>query len=280
MSDSLKRVLVHLDSTPGSSVRLQAARDIAAQHGSAITALYAVAPCIADMPYSGDMTGSVAQSLALIDSERLAAARAAFERVLEAPGPMPAWSELDEFPVAGAFVQQAFYADLLVLGQPDPAQRYATSLPADFNQSVILASGKPALIIPYIGGFKPAGETVLIAWKETREAARALTASLPLLRQARKIHVIAWGAEPAPRIKGPHLDLEDYLRLHGLQAEIHLPGPEPESIGEMLLSRASDFEADLIVMGCYGHSRARELVLGGASRSILKSMTMPVLMAH
>ncbi|MES2633871.1 MAG: universal stress protein [Pseudomonadota bacterium] len=280
MSDSLKQVLVHLDSTPGSSIRLQAARDIAAQHGSAVSALYAVAPCIADMPYGGDITGSVAENLALIDEERLATARAAFERTLKTPGPLPAWSQLDEFPVSGAFVQQALYADLLVLGQPDPAERYATSVPPDFNQSVIMASGKPALIIPYIGGFKPAGETVLIAWKATREAARAVTASMPLLRKASKIHVIAWDAEPTPRIKGPHLDLEGYLRLHGLQAQFHLPGPEPESIGEMLLSRASDLEADLIVMGCYGHSRARELVLGGASRSILKSMTMPVLMAH
>ena len=280
MSDSLKQVLVHLDSTPGSTPRLQAARRIAAQHGAALAVLYAVSPCLVEMPYADDMTGAVAENLSLIDEERRAAARSAFELALQVPGPMPVWSATDDFPIIGTFVQQALYADLLVLGQRDPSQRYATALPPDFNESVVIASGKPALIVPYIGGSRAVGEIVLVAWKETREAARAVAAAMPLLLKARAVHVIAWDPAPSPRITGPRLDLDAFLRLHGVKAQWHREGPEPESIGELLLSRAFDLDANLLVMGCYGHSRARELVLGGASRVILRSMTMPVLMAH
>ncbi len=280
MNTPLRQVLVHLDSSKSSSLRLQAAREIAEHHGAALAALYAVSPCIADMPFAGDMTGAAAENLMSIDNERRDAARATFERDLKSPGPVPGWSETSDIPIMGAFLQQALYADLMVLGQRDAADGYATALPPDFNESVIIASGKPALIIPYIGGFKAVGETVLIAWKETRESARAVSAALPLLQSARRVHVVGWDIPEPPRIEGPRLDLDKYLRLHGVEAQWHREGDEPASLGEMLLSRAFDLEANLLVMGCYGHSRARELVLGGASRTVLRSMTMPVLMAH
>jgi len=282
MIATLMQVLVHLDSTPASALRLQAARQLAGQHGSALAAMYAVSSTLAAGSYGYDLTGAVAETMAGIDAGRRAEARAAFERALkERPGLTPTWAESCDFPVAASFIGQALYADLLVLGQSDPATRHEVALPFDFVESVLIGSGKPALIIPYIGGFKPVGHTAVIAWKPTRESARAVAAAMPLLQTAASVHVLNWGgdADELP-VEGSHLSLDGYLRQHGVNAHWHLEGGEPAAVGEMLLSRVFDLGGDLLVMGCYGHSRTRELVMGGASRAVLKSMTVPVLMAH
>jgi nucleotide-binding universal stress UspA family protein len=183
-------------------------------------------------------------------------------------------------PIAGAVAQQALYADLLVLGQRNPADEAARSLPPDFVESVLLASGRPALVLPYVGWNGAVGDSVAIAWKETPEAARAVRAAIPILQRAGRVHVLAWGGEEAPRVSGDALDLERYLRLHRVQVTWHREGGEPRELGELLLSRVFDLGADLLVMGCYGHGRAREWILGGVSRTILDAMTLPVLMAH
>jgi nucleotide-binding universal stress UspA family protein len=282
MIATLMQVLVHLDSTPASALRLQAARELAGQHGAALAAMYAVSSTLAAGEYGYDLTGAVAQTMADIDEGRRTAAHSAFERALkDHPGIKPTWAESCDYPVAGSFIGQALYADLLVLGQSDPATRGEVALPFDFIESVLIGSGKPALIIPYIGGFKAAGETAVIAWKPTRESARAVAAAMPLLQKAAIVHVLSWGtSKDTLPVHGSHLSLEGYLRQHGVNAHWHLEGGEPTAVGEMLLSRVADLEGDLLVMGCYGHSRTRELVMGGASRVVLKSMTVPVLLAH
>ena len=138
-------------------------------------------------------------------------------------------------------------------------------------------SGKPALIVPYIGAPKTTAQTIVIAWKETPEAARAVSAAMPLLQRASQVHVVCWSQDEA-KVGGVRLDLKGYLALSGVDAVWHQEGGEPERLGDLLLSRAFDLHADLLVMGCYGHSRAREWVLGGTSRTILQTMTLPVLM--
>ena len=91
---------------------------------------------------------------------------------------------------------------------------------------------------------------------------------------------MAWGSEEV-EVKGDRLDLDSYLKLRGVEPVWHREGgTEPGFVGELLLSRAFDLDADLLVMGCYGHGRAREWVLGGTSRTVLRSMTLPVLMSH
>ena len=173
------------------------------------------------------------------------------------------------------FARQALHADLLVLGQHDREQR-DTGVPSDFVQAVLIASGKPALIVPYIGLRTPSFGSVFVAWKESRESARALAAALPILRQAHTVEVALDTTAGA----GTDL-LPKYLQRHGVQAQFHtMPADAGSKAGELMLSMAADCSADLMVMGCYGHSRGRELVLGGASRTVLQSMTLPVLMSH
>lgn len=279
MKTTLTQLLVHLDASPQAAQRLEAACRIGQSHAAAVTGLYAVTPSFVALPFAPEVGPGVAAALREIDDELRARARAAFDRVLAKPGMQAAWAEVGDDPIMGVFAQQALYADLLVLGQHDPASTPATGVPVDFAESVMVASGKPALILPYIGVSSSIGDTVVLAWKPTREAARAVSAALPLLQRARRVHVLSWsGADEA--VSGQRLDLDRYLKLHGVETTWHRETGAPELLGEVLLSRAFDLEADLLVMGCYGHSRAREWVLGGTSRTVLQSMTLPVLMAH
>jgi nucleotide-binding universal stress UspA family protein len=116
----------------------------------------------------------------------------------------------------------------------------------------------------------------MVAWKATRESARALGAAIPLLRGASSVSIAI--DENTPRAEQDLL--QAYLHRHGVQAASHLLPGTHSTAGEAILSLAADVGAELVVMGCYGHSRAREFVLGGASRTVLDSMTVPVLMAH
>jgi nucleotide-binding universal stress UspA family protein len=280
MKESLTQLLVHLDGSPRSARRLGVARDIAQTHGAAVTALYAVTPALLVVPFAPEAGPSVATALGQIDEERRAQARGAFDRSIATPGVHAAWAEVQDYPIVPAFARQALYADLLVLGQHDPSDTEAAGVPFDFAQTVMAASGKPALILPYADMPPAVGQAVVIAWKPTREAARAVSAAVPLLQRARRVHVLSWGNEEED-VRGARLDLDGYLKLRGVEPTWHRErGDEPDFMGDLLLSRAFDLDADLLVMGCYGHSRAREWVLGGTSRTVLRSMTLPVLMAH
>jgi len=278
---TLRSVLLHLDASPRSAARTAIARRLALAHDATITALYAVTPTLYDMPYV--LAAGAAEALPALqelDAQRRAAARAIFDRALGDLPTRAVWQELARPPLAAALARHALCADLLVLGQHDgnDAQR---GVPADFVPSVVIASGRPALVVPYVGEFDRSAREPLIAWKATREAARAVLAALPLLRGAERVHVTASEADNDETDGATVADLERYLRLHGVTAPLRNHGPvDPDTPGEGLLSLAADCGADLLVMGCYGHSRARELVLGGATRTVLAAMTVPLLTAH
>ncbi len=279
MTTCYRQVLVHLDPTRTMPQRLAAARRVASQNDAVVTALYAAMPSLVEFAYAPDVYPLVTPDLEKIDDERRQVAIDAFEDAARDGGPEMHWSEINDAAIARAFAQQALYADLAVLGQPQPQDQNAGAVPAEFVQEVLLLSGKPALVVPYVKTTESIGETVAVAWKPTPEAARAVAAALPFLQRARQVHVLTWGEE-LPEVEKGHLDLSSYLRVHGVEASVHSGGPEPHSIGEILLSRTFDLGADLLVMGCYSHSRAREWILGGATRTVLASMTVPVLMSH
>jgi nucleotide-binding universal stress UspA family protein len=277
----IRQILVHLDPTQGAARRLGAACELARGLQASLTALYAATPGFAELPYAPAIGGSgMSTTLLERDERRRQQAFKVFEETRRASGLEVAWAQTGQLPITEAFAQQALFADLLVLGQHDPSDDEAAAVPADFAESVLLACGRPALLLPHIGAPRTIGSTVAIAWKETPEAARAVTAALPFLRKASRVHVLSWGEEPSPGVGGQPLDLAKYLAAHGIAFRWDRTGAERQQIGELLLSRAFDFGADLQVMGCSGHSRAREWILGGASRAILASMTLPVLMMH
>lgn len=276
--NAYRQLLVHLDDSAGNALRLRTARMIAESHGSAIAACYAVTSNHLEAAYGADVSHALLENLAERDEERRRRARQAFDVEMRAPGPVVGWSESKGIGCSIEFARQAFYADLLVLGQRDPSSTGGTA--SDFNETVMLTSGKPTLVMPYVGWSGSLGRQTVIAWKETREAARSVAAALPLLQQAQTVHVLHWSKEPPPAVDGPSLNLGGYLHLYGIEPVWHEGGDEPADVGELALSRACDLGADLLVMGCYGHSRVREIVLGGMTRTLLRSMTLPVLMTH
>jgi nucleotide-binding universal stress UspA family protein len=277
---TLRSILLHLDASPRSAARLLLTRELAARHDARVTALYAMAPSAFSVPFA--MAEGAVEAFSIfqqLDRDRRDDARALFDQSITGAAMPMHWREQSEAALIPGVVQRALCADLLVLGQHDASDPLTVGVPTDFVASVLIASGRPALVIPYAGEWATIGGEVLIAWKPTRESAHAVSSAIPLLRRAGRVHLAAEVDRDTPGASVA--DLEDYLRLHGVRAPIErhaaVPSAEP---GEGLLSLAADAGADLLVMGCYGHGRARELILGGATRTVLKSMTLPALMAH
>jgi nucleotide-binding universal stress UspA family protein len=270
--NTLRSILLHLDATPRSAARLAIARSLALGNDAALSAMFLVSPGVPSVQLA--FSESPAAVMQPVDAAEIARAKAMFEAEAQG-GPAMRWLDPEGGSDIDAFCAQALYADVLVLGQHDDT--VVGTAPADFIESVLIATGKPALVIPRLGRFETIGKEVLIGWNGRPEAAHAVTAALPWLRNARRVHVLeAFDGAPA----AGRLDITQYLALHGISAQSHRHRGANEDAGEALLSFAVDVDADLLVMGCYGHSRARELVMGGASRSVLRTMTLPVLMSH
>lgn len=273
-----KHILVHIDASPRAAARLALAQQLATQQGAELTALYGVLPGLLATPWAGEMVATMADQLVELDAEQRARAQAVVDQAAARSGQVvPRWVDGGSEPY-WSLLQRAPYADLLVLGQPDSTDAAAGALPADLVPGALCDAGRPTLLVPSAGVFEARGRRVLIAWKPSREAARALTAALPWLRQADRIDV-AMRSEGADGFDH-EAALRHWFQVQGLRAHVQFHRPGPGDLCESLLSLVIDVASDLLVMGCYGHSRAREWVLGGATRDMLRTMTLPVLMAH
>jgi nucleotide-binding universal stress UspA family protein len=170
-------------------------------------------------------------------------------------------------------------ADLVVYGQAASDWR----LPTGFRpEDVIVGCGRPVLVVPYAGAFATVGGRVLVAWDGTREASRALHDALPLMARGEAVMVMTVvRREAAPDEDRASLDrVIRHLQRHGIAARTEETVRGDVPIADLLLSRAADLGADLLVAGAYHHSQFREALIGGVSRDLLDHMTLPVLMAH
>jgi len=165
--------------------------------------------------------------------------------------------------------------DLVILGQRTPD--HATGL--DAPEDVVLACGRPVLVVPYSGHRDRIGETVIIAWNGSREAARAVQDALPLLTTSASVTVLSVNPEEDADIEDANR-LVAHLARHGLNAQKRIVREDILAVSDVVLTQVAALGADLLVMGAYGHSRLREMVLGGVTREILRKMSVPILMAH
>lgn len=279
MLTNYSQILVHMDSSANACKRLRLAQQLGAQFDAKVGALFAESQSYLSAPMTPMGGANLMAMLQDLEDQRLKIARENFDKTVSLiPAPV-SWSEARLQPVLPTFIQQAIYADLLVLGQYDSEESQGQLVVPDFVPSVILESGTAGLVLPYIDVDLLPFEVVVIAWQPNRHAMHAVTAALPLLLRAKEVHVVGWQSQQLP-VSGAPLDLAETLRRRGVQAQWHLHDHGFSDVGEVLLSRVADLNADLLVMGCYGHSRAREWALGGVTRTILRSMTLPVLMAH
>ncbi|SAK60409.1 universal stress protein family protein [Caballeronia temeraria] len=278
---SYKTVLVHLDTSVRAHPRLEAALQLAKRFDAHVIGLFAIFEPDARAFNIMAGTAEYYEQHAATRREQRGAIERLFHAELKRAGVSGQWIEAQER-ANDAVARFARCADLVVVSQDDPAD--PESYVGDrFPETVILGSGRPVLLLPYTGFFPSIGKHPMIAWDGGREATRAVHDALPFLKTAERVSIVsvdtARGDARADRIPGA--DIATCIARHDVKAEVVSADAASEAdAGEILLSRAADLGADLVVMGGYGHARWQELVLGGATRTFLASMTVPVLMSH
>jgi nucleotide-binding universal stress UspA family protein len=238
---------------------------------------FAHEPTVPGTVFAGGAAAVVAAYRA--ESQRTAkAAREAFEDIARRA------SVLAEGRIIGAsldnsaatFCRMARVYDLSIIGQARPDQAVPEEL---IIEATLFQSGRPVLVVPYIQQAGLKLDRVMVCWDGSRNAARAIADAMPLLQRAGAINVVT--VEPREHqheLAGA--EIAQHLARHKLKVELNPIVAKDIDVASTILSYAADSSTDLIVMGGYGHSRLREFVLGGATRGMLKSMTVPTLMSH
>jgi nucleotide-binding universal stress UspA family protein len=280
---AFRSLLVQVDDTDGCAKRIEAAVALAAAHDAHLSGVYIISEPSPASFVRGYLPPDLLTTLQQELHARAEAALARFGEVAQR-NQIAFESRIDRAlytEVADAFATHARYVDLAILGQLDPDDPGATA-PHYLREEVILGCGRPVLVIPYIGAPPTFGEHVMVAWDASREAARAVNDALPLLERARTVSVVTINPRQQPFGHGeePGADIGLHLARHDIKVEVQRIESRDIDVANTLLSQVANDGADLLVMGAYGHSRLREFVLGGVTRTILGEMTVPVLMSH
>jgi len=273
-----KDILVHVDTAKSAATRLDFAARLAVTQDAHLTALHVVPPPYipADIMGTGVGADVVAWHREQRD-RRVADIHALIAQVQQRHG-----VTIEERVVDGGIeptiLDHSRYTDLIVASQPGDLLDLDQPLqPSPGN--LVVGAGCPVLVLPAAGTPQMPGNHILIAWKPCAEAARAVRGALPLLKKAKAVTVLSANVDTKdqPRIAGA--DIATHLARHGVKVTV-MPFTAPDmDVGSLILARAADLGADLIVMGGYGHSRLREMVLGGVTYHILKNQIVPVLLA-
>lgn len=282
-----KTILVHVDEGARSAERARIAALIARQDGGHLVgaALSGVSRFLYQNRPSEVNDPTLALHLEFL-RERARQALAQFSAQLQDSGVSFESRLIDDEP-GGGLSLHARAADLVVLDQADP--QHSSALMADVPAYVLMHCARPVLILPCAGAVASLGQSILVSWDASKEAARALAAALPLLARAGSVAIAVFnsGSDSAQVADALAADPVPWLARHGIKAELTLHTVESKrgphrrhEVGEALLSLAAEAGADLLVMGAYGHSRFRETILGGVTRTVFDAMTIPVLMAH
>lgn len=278
---SYKSLLVQVDSSDRAISRLNLAISLAQAFDAHLTGFSVAAPPTLMAGLEGGAVEDFYTSASSYLKQCADQARATFEQLVERAGfESYEWRQYIGNPVEVTNLN-ARYHDLVIVGQAKPGF-LEQGLSADFHEAVALGCGRPVLAVPIAGSFDNVGRNVLVAWNARQEAARAVTDALPLLQRAERVTVLVVNPENEPENQGegPGYDIALYLARHGVAVEVLNKAAADEKVGHVLLSTAAELATDLIVMGVYGHSRWRELVLGGVSHTLLSSMTVPLLVSH
>ena len=294
----LRDMVVVLEESPRSEIRLDIAIALAKRHSAHLTGISALELLMPTRPLvrlRGTSDGDTqpasqlrpwgaanpadypeADTQAAEKAERI---EAAFRERLRLSGVRGDW-QVASGSVSENVIWHARHADLVILGQVDPDH----SPPKGWQlvEDVLTTSGRPMLVIPYIGRLETFGTKILIGWINSREAARAVNDAIPLLAKAELVTILAANttARKAAVDDATSADIARHLARHGISAQTARTVTDSNSTSDALLSYAADIGADLLVVGGHGHSRLRELVLGGVTRNLLRHMTLPVLMSH
>ena len=278
---NIKRLLIHLDHSKGCNNRLQTALELARRLEAQLTGVFVVpdyiVPSYVEAQISVDLlTGvtekAVAQANKCLETYKARAAEAGIEMQ----------ASVIEGQLVSILREHSKYSDLLLLGQDHPEDPDNASY--GLADTLLFEGACPCLVVPHSGKIAPPGKRILLTWNASRESARALREALPLLQSAEEVVVLA--SEPdSSRVDvasgHPHADeLMHYLEAHAVAATPTGTGSSDISPTDAIVAQAADMNADLIVMGGYGHARLREFILGGVTHDMLKASPVPLFLAH
>jgi nucleotide-binding universal stress UspA family protein len=278
----LRELIVFVDELAETGNLLRVATILARKHGARLIGAYVPSDSLLrrdpDAFARGAGSAAAAAEYQSHEDESLSRAAEQFAEATTLHGVAGAWQAISCYATAADIVIHARYADLSIVGQQH--QRRASLWgPED----ILLSLGGPTLIVPEkpaISG--PVGDRVLLAWNAAREARRAVGDALPILGRAAQVTVLI--VDPPAQSAGPRpeagANITRYLAAHGISSQLRCRSSAGVDIGTVILREAHDIGADMIVMGAYGHSRIVELVLGGATRTVLRDAEIPVLMSH
>lgn len=270
-------VVVHLKHYKDWSPHIDVAIEQARRHKARLTGLYTLRDlAMTKLLYGAD--SEAAKQAEARAEPRISRAEQRFRQAASVAGVEVDW-QIGEGNADEVMSVAGRYHDLIVVEQTEFG---VDEVGQDVAAACALSAGRPTLIVPAHGHFHVAGERVLVAWNNSRQAASAVQAALPMLAAAQQVTVvIGEGKERHSSItKPPKLDIVAYLKQHTASVEA-MPFEAAEAdAGERLLIAARDSQSDILVMGAYGRPAWRELVLGGATRHVLRQMRLPVLMAH
>lgn len=278
---SYKTILVHLNHEPRARALLRTAIDLATRFEAHLIGLYVfpayrVSPPI-PLPFAAELAGQIKGAIKC-ESELL---RAVFEEMTAGQPFSSQWRSItdDHREPSAVALDHAHTADLVIASQSDPDWQFSDIL--DFPDRLALGSGRPVLVVPNFGTQKGIPAKIMVAWTNKRESARAVADAMPLLLAAENVHLLTV-TQGAGEREGARPDTEIVAALarHGVKIQSSRPTATEDSVGEEIRVRAIDVNADLLVMGCYGHSRIREYALGGVTRHMLREMTIPILFSH
>jgi nucleotide-binding universal stress UspA family protein len=286
---ALKDILVYLDQTDRAIHRLRLAADLARRHASRLTALY-VRERNADQEEERKTAELGLASAQEIDrlNQRAAAAmndvaarlRSVLDALQEEHGLETVWRAVDGT-AATIVPQHARYADLCVLGQDSPPDRRAIDY--SFSEQVLFLTGRPVLFIPADGTFATLGRNLAVGWNSSRPAARAVHDALPLIERAERTTLLTVNPSQFFDQRGmlPRERMVEHLSCHSASIEQrHVDGIAAGSIAATLQAEARKAGADLLVVGAFGHAKLWEKLLGGVTRDLLETMSLPLFMSH
>jgi nucleotide-binding universal stress UspA family protein len=274
----MKHIMVHADDDAHFDKRLRYGLDLATRLGASLQAVFARTPAALPPALEGGFVADFMDAQNAYNDKAESGARALFDAAVMGAKIATEWT-VDSGPRSAVLARRSREADLAIVGQPDPNETAGAAdydLPAD----LLMESGRPVLVHPYAGNFDADVKSALVAWYPGREASRAVYDALPLLLGV-EVHVLSINMPAGKQATDASAnDIAKWLGRHGIEADSDDIHTDELSASDMLLSRASDLGAKLIVMGGYSHSRFREMILGGVTHDILKHMTAPVLMSH
>jgi nucleotide-binding universal stress UspA family protein len=265
----IRDILVHLDTSAASNARLDIAIAYARKHGARLRGLYLITHLFYEPRTIGEKG----------DSERI---EQLFVAKTSEAGISAEWLFQDcsimGLDVCDLITMQAYYTDLVVLGQPNLSAT-VVNIPNDLVERVVISSGRPVLVIPYSGVFITAGDRIMIAWKAGRESIRVVNDSLPYLQKAHVIDIVS-GKEKGDSPDSTLAFISSFLLNHGIKTSHETISSGSFPIGDMLLNNVCEKKIDLLVMGAFAPNRRGKIEISPVARHVLKHLTTPVLLSH